>query len=113
MARASAVTLRLEWTSLPLFAGAAELAAANRSGGLTSNVEHFAGAVRVHSGLSAAERSGALSLIYDPQTSGGLLVAVAAGHGEATTKAFERADVRAWRIGTVVEAVPHIHIDMV
>jgi selenide,water dikinase len=123
MARASGVTLELLLDALPTFQGVAALAAANRSGGLSSNEEYFASGVwidvranvgdgghRAGPGQRADER---IPLIYDPQTSGGLLVAVGAEGGDAAAAAFERAGVRAWRIGRAVEPIPRIHIHMV
>jgi selenide,water dikinase len=109
MARASEVSLELASADLPVFTGVVEMASQNRSGGLTSNEEHFSPGVRV--GATAVTTM--LPLIYDPQTSGGLLVAVAEEHVGAAEGALEGAGVRAWRVGRVIEAVPHIHIHMV
>ena len=71
MARASGVTLTFFGARLPLFPGVLEIAAANHSGGLESNREHFAGGVDVRLGAGSPIEA----LLYDPQTSGGLLVA--------------------------------------
>ena len=42
-------------------------------------------------------------LLFDPQTSGGLLLAVPEGRLEAFARAREAADLPAWEIGRVVE----------
>ena len=105
MARASGVTLELSLDALPVFDGVLEVAAENRSGGMTSNEAHFGPGVR--SGV------GSHHIIYDPQTSGGLLVAVEQTAQQAMDQAFRNAGVTAWRIGRAVAAVPGIHIHMI
>jgi selenide,water dikinase len=42
-------------------------------------------------------------LAHDPQTSGGLLAAVAGDFAEAAAKTLEAAGVAAWRVGRVVD----------
>jgi len=95
MARASGVTLTIDAGALPLFAGAADLAARNRSGGLASNQDHFAREIEVAPGVDAAIEL----LLFDPQTSGGLLVAAAAVHADQVFAALTAAGIRAARIG--------------
>jgi len=108
MARASGVTLEIELDRVPLFAGVEDIAAQNRSGGLGSNEEHFAAGVRI-----ASASDPRIPLIYDPQTSGGLLVAIGPKSSDAVEMAFSRSSVSAWRIGRVVAPIPNIHIHMV
>jgi selenide,water dikinase len=95
MAAASGVTLTIEADRVPLLSGAAGLAAANRSGGLASNREHFAATIR---GGVAPEVE---LLLYDPQTSGGLLIAVAGGEAAALERALARGGVPVHRVGSV------------
>jgi len=52
-------------------------------------------------------------ILYDPQTSGGLLVAVDAAAEAAAVSAFRRAGVDAVRIGRVVPEIPGVSVDMV
>jgi len=111
VARASGVTLQLAFEQLPLFDGVLDIAIANRSGGLVSNESHFSPGVR-HEAQST-QSDPRVNLIYDPQTSGGLLVVVEPGSVGALEAAFEAAAVSAWRIGTVVPAIPQIHVDMI
>ena len=97
MARASGVTLVIEAGKLPLFNGIVAIAAANRSGGMASNEEYFGAAVRLDPELDAA----LASVLYDPQTSGGLLVAVSPDAASAARDALAAADVQAAEIGAV------------
>ena len=72
MAAASGVTLVFETPSLPLLEGALGLAAANTPGGGKTNQSHFSARVVIGESVIDAMRL----VIFDPQTSGGLLVAV-------------------------------------
>jgi selenide, water dikinase len=98
MAAASGVTLTIEAGKVPLFAGVTEIARQNRSGGMASNEEHFASGVSLPSGSTAVDAD-RLSLLYDPQTSGGLLIAAGAEWADRVAAALARANVRAARIG--------------
>jgi selenide,water dikinase len=66
---------------------------------MASNEEHFAGAVVA--GGSAPVAPDRLALLYDPQTSGGLLIAANAEYADEIAASLERAHVRAARIGRV------------
>jgi selenide,water dikinase len=106
MARASAATLVFEASSVPLFTGVLEIARRNRSGGLGTNHDYFASGVRIESGVAADFEL----LMYDPQTSGGLLIASAADAADAVAASLSAAGVPARRIGVVQPAVPGVHI---
>jgi selenide,water dikinase len=97
MAAASDVTLDITAAAVPLLNGVLELAKGNRSGGLASNLEHFEGSV----GAAAGIGQDLLWLLYDPQTSGGLLIAAAPEHAAAVDRALMRAGVAAAKVGTV------------
>ena len=99
MARASGVTLAIVASRLPIFPGVLEIAGANRSGGLGANQEHFGQAIRFEAGV-AAELEWA---VYDPQTSGGLLIAAASASAAAVERALTAAAVPAQRIGVAEE----------
>jgi selenide,water dikinase len=73
------------------------IASANRSGGLTSNQEHFSDGVVVEAGVEADR----VAVLYDPQTSGGLLVAADADACASVAAALIEAGVPAVRVGTV------------
>ena len=106
MARASGVTLTIAVQQVPVFEGVVALAAGNHSGGLESNRGHFAGGVRLVGHVEPEVEA----LLYDPQTSGGLLVAVDHGSAQRVEDALRDAGVRAWRIGTAGAAVSGINL---
>jgi selenide,water dikinase len=96
MAEASGVTLEIDSRSVPIMTGARELAKGNRPGGLAGNLSHFERRAEVAAGVDEH----LLWLMYDPQTSGGLLVAAASGEAETVDRALAGAGVAAVRIGT-------------
>jgi selenide,water dikinase len=96
MAAGSQVELRLEPGRVPLLGGALEYARAGAlPGGLKNNREYVSAGVRVEGEIDPAM----LDLLYDPQTSGGLLVALPAGDAAVYTGRLRSAV----RIGTVAE----------
>jgi selenide, water dikinase len=106
MAHASGVAIAIDVPHVPMFAGVLALATSNRSGGMASNQAHFGATVRAD-GTIDAERE---AVLFDPQTSGGLLIATSADAAEETEAALTAAGVLASRIGTVEPAVPGIRI---
>lgn len=99
MAAASDVTLRIEAHRVPLLSGALDLADDNKSGGMRSNLDHFESRVRIAARLNPS----VVLLMFDPQTSGGLLIAAAPEHAAAVDRALTQADVTAIRIGEAVQ----------
>jgi selenide,water dikinase len=101
LAANSAVGLRIALDRLPLLPGALEYARQGIvPGGLGRNRDYLlgTGAVRLAAGLGAAHAQ----LLFDPQTSGGLLFAVPA-HAEAPLRErFAAAGEPIWAIGEVV-----------
>ncbi len=89
MAEASGCTLRIQAGRVPFIDGARALALANTPGGGLSNEAYFG------SGVSAerAIEPDLLRLLYDPQTSGGLLAAVDPGQADAAVRALGAAGV--------------------
>jgi selenide,water dikinase len=100
MAVASKVTLIVRAADVPLFDGVLELARKNQSGGLVSNQDHFARDVEVATTVPEELEV----LLYDPQTSGGLLVAVDQLEADYALQVLAGAGVRASRIGAVAPA---------
>ena len=96
MARASAVTLVIRAADLPILPGVLAIARQNRSKGLGSNREYFEAAVE-----SAGVDATRLDVCYDPQTSGGLLAAVAAPAAAALRAAVVEAGVSCALVGEV------------
>ena len=99
MAQGSEVTFRIDVSEIPLIPGALDLAD-YRSGGTRTNEQHFAAGVRGGAGVDQAR----VALLYDPQTSGGLLAAVDPSSADAAAAALRAAGVRAARVGEVLAA---------
>ncbi|MGH9632547.1 MAG: selenide, water dikinase SelD [Bryobacteraceae bacterium] len=94
VAAASRVTLKIEADKVRFLPGAVEYARAGAiAGGLKNNREFAGCSVHLHRQLPEEIEN----LLYDPQTSGGLLVALP----EAQAAAFEAAVNSAYQIGTV------------
>jgi selenide,water dikinase len=72
IARESRLTLEIELKALPLLPGALELADEFQAGGLKANRQAFEPRVEYGGRAEAARKA----LLYDPQTSGGLLLLV-------------------------------------
>jgi len=100
MAAASRVSLRIAATRVPLLEGARDLVARNKTGGMKTNREYFSPWVRLEGRVDPA----VVDLAYDPQTSGGLLIAVAGAEADRLADALERNGVAAARIGDAVPA---------
>jgi selenide, water dikinase len=98
MALASTATLRLETGAIPFIAGALDLAPTNRSGGMKTNEGHFGDGVRLETTVPDAVRG----LLFDPQTSGGLLASIAPSRVDAALAALAARGVQAARIGRVL-----------
>ncbi len=103
MAAASGVTIHVDAEALPVFDGVVAMAAANRSGGLTSNRAHFAD--RAH--LASPAALALADVLFDPQTSGGLLVTVGADAADAAQAHLTAAGVVAARVGHATEPSAH------
>jgi selenide,water dikinase len=97
MAAASGVTARLDAGRIPLIPGVRALVAENKSGGLSSNREHFAQAVLVDQQVDPV----VVDLLYDPQTSGGLLAAVDPATIDPLMARFDAAGVVAVDVGEI------------
>jgi selenide,water dikinase len=76
---------------------------------LVTNQEHFGAGVEVAAGVPAA----LASLIYDPQTSGGLLVAADSRLAGQVGRALESAGVAVFRVGEAVPAVGQSRVRVV
>ena len=102
MARASGVSLRVRAASLPVYTRALEM---HREGiktrGTVANRATYEASVRVAAGVPD-ERA---ALVYDPQTSGGLLIALPADRAEPLVRALhERGVAAATVIGEAFES---------
>ena len=108
MAAGSGVTLTIAADSVPTFAGARPLASQNRSGGMATNEEHFGTRVRVTAGIP----SDLVSLLFDPQTSGGLLIAAAEESADQVRAALIAAGTAVCRIGTARARVEGVLVEI-
>ncbi|GAB4217408.1 MAG: selenide, water dikinase SelD [Roseiflexaceae bacterium] len=102
MARASAVGLRIRLAQVPLLPGALGYARGGvLPGGLGRNRAYLLddGFVTLGAGLEQAHTQ----LLFDPQTSGGLLLAVPSGLVETLKERMAVAGEPCWEIGSVVE----------
>ena len=97
MAAASRCTLEIEAEAVPLLPGALSLAAENVSRGGRTNAEHFAGGVEIGDEIDPSR----VLAFFDPQTSGGLLVALSPGEHQAAMQLLAAAKVPAVTIGRV------------
>jgi selenide,water dikinase len=101
MASASGVGLRFMYDAVPLYPETARLAAAwCFPGGGFDNAEYFGPHVRFDPRFSQDMQM----TLFDPQTSGGLLFAVAPDRAAACEQEAARQNLPLWRIGGVTEA---------
>lgn len=101
MAERSGLGIRIDAAPVPLLPSARMFAERGVSfGGLERNTAFYGadGRVRFGDAIDDATRR----LMLDPQTSGGLLVGVPAGHASAWDRAREKHGVQAWRIGEAI-----------
>ncbi len=100
MANASAVSLHIEFAALPFVSGAHKYAALGTfPGGAFDNLAHFSPQVVFEKEMMEEERM----LLFDPQTSGGLLLGVPASRLEGFMHRASELGQPAWKIGKVEE----------
>lgn len=108
MARSSGVDFELEFERVRLLPGAEEFARQGVfPGGMDRNLEYFAQWVDEAPGLPDFARG----LLYDPQTSGGLLMAVAEARAGDLLAALESKGEAAYMLGRVVEGSGRIIVE--
>ncbi len=100
MAAASHVTIEFDASALPIIPGVLAMTAENKSGGMNTNREHFAAGIEFSRDVSEARRD----VIFDPQTSGGLLLSVGAQAADAVFANLENAGISASFVGSVTSA---------
>ena len=101
IALASRVSLRFRANRIPLLEGALECVRAGHiPGGLKANREFAEGVVRYEDGISDEIRT----ILFDPQTAGGLLISVASEDASELSQALNTAGVPAVEIGEVLAA---------
>jgi selenide,water dikinase len=99
MALASDVSMRLHAGRIPLLAGAIECVRAGYiPGGLVNNRDFAERLVGYDDAVPAEVRT----MLFDPQTAGGLLISVAGEDGELLVESLNAGGVNAARIGEIV-----------
>jgi selenide,water dikinase len=98
VAAASGVSVELVAEAVPLLDGVSPLVSRNRSGGMATNRSHFGPRVRL---ATSVERD-LQDLLFDPQTSGGLLISVAGAGADSLKVELAAAGVAVSQIGRVV-----------
>ena len=99
LAAGSGVSLRFDSSKLEWIDGALDCARAGHlAGGLKNNRDFLGGCVEFAPGVPADVQT----LLFDPQTSGGLLVALAPEQAEAAARALRQAGSAAMTIGEVL-----------
>jgi selenide,water dikinase len=108
MAAGSKLSLEIDQTKIPALPGALDAARAGfLAGGLKNNREWLEGCVEFAASVPEEVRC----LLFDPQTSGGLLVAIAASRADAALAALAHRKVPARIIGSVLaKRAPLIHV---
>lgn len=100
MAAASRCTIEINASAVPLLEGARDLVTGNVPGGGRTNRQHFEGRIVV----DVQVPSEVLDLLFDPQTSGGLLIAVDVDAAAAAAHAIRQAGGHAAQVGRVADA---------
>jgi selenide,water dikinase len=99
MANGSGVSLRIDAAKVPLLEGALECVRAKFiPGGLSNNRDFAECNVSYHANVAEEIKT----ILYDPQTAGGLLLSVASSDSKRLVDALQNADVSAVVIGEVV-----------
>ena len=99
MAAASNVTIEFNASALPIIPGVLAMTGQNKSGGMNTNREHFAAGVE----FSAEVPEHLRDVIFDPQTSGGLLVSVSASSANTLFSSLQNAGISATFVGSVTQ----------
>ncbi len=97
MAAGSNVTIDIDSKLLPIIPGVLDIASQNKSGGMKTNKDHFGPGVEYCSEIPEAVRD----LLFDPQTSGGLLISVAPEAAPALAMNLEKRGIKASFVGEV------------
>lgn len=100
MAQASGVGFNIHWDLLPFVSGAREYASQfTFPGGAFDNRLYFGDQIKVPKSLAEED----LMLLFDPQTSGGLLLSISCDNLDEFRSHAEKIDQPVWVIGDVVE----------
>lgn len=108
MALGSGISLRIRAAEVPLLPGALECVRRGFVPGGLNNNRDFAECLVTYEESVPEERR---TILYDPQTAGGLLIAVAGADAENLRSSLQRSGVSAVEVGAAIEsAQPKINI---
>lgn len=111
MAQSSGVTIRLRLAALPALAGAMELAKAGFLSRANKSNREFCETFMRFEASASDERA---PLLFDPQTSGGLLIAIEAGRADALLRDCQAAGLaQTVIVGDVIERVEEMNVIVV
>ena len=102
MAAGSNATIEFNANALPVIDGVLPMIGQNKSGGMNTNRDHFGRGVEFGSAVSAELRD----LVFDPQTSGGLLIAVSPESADRVAADLTERGIQACLVGSVVSRRP-------
>jgi selenide,water dikinase len=97
MAAGSNVTIEIDAAALPIIPGVLPIVGQNKSGGMNTNRDHFGRGVEFAAGVSPELRD----LVFDPQTSGGLLISVAPESADSVATDLKKRGIQAVFVGSV------------
>jgi len=104
MARASRVTIEIDSKAVPLISGALELAATGMlTSGDKTNRDYVGEDVEIGNSVGKEMRS----LLFDPQTAGGMLISIGANRAKALIARLQENYPKAGIIGSVTEHKQH------
>ena len=108
MARGSGATVRLDYSRLPIYPGVLEMYGKGEdTGSNRANRAMVEEAMTLRARLSRSQEQ----LLFDPQTSGGLLLSVPEGEADALERALEARGVTvAARVGEVLAGPPALEV---
>ncbi len=108
MARASGARLVFRAAALPALEGALDLARGGvETGGAAHNRRFTAPSLEIGEGVPAE----LVTLAHDPQTSGGLLVAIPEELLDRVERGFSASGVAAWQVGRVEPGPPGVRLE--
>src|SRR5215510_13825146 len=103
MVEASGAGIAIAASRVPLLPGALALAeAGNFSGGMRRNRRHVEAVLGSRLALAADIAPALAGLLFESETSGGLLISVAPDHASRVTEGFARRGEPCWEVGEVV-----------
>jgi selenide,water dikinase len=107
MAKASQVGMKINSKNIPVLPGAIEYASQGLiPGGAYTNRDFFSCKVSIKTEVSQV----IIDLLYDPQTSGGLLISLTPEHAEKLVKILKEDNIDSWIVGEVTENAGLIEI---